>query len=145
MAHKASTILSINLETDRVTVQPYGWNRDRTDRFTFLAKVDRIQTLKAMGVTFQGSPMHRKDNELQAFYEKQKELLLSNGVTVIEVGSRPTPQPEPPKVEKEKAPMPTQPRTTEGGLDGALRAIVEAVIGDFVPELPKDEIEQVVL
>lgn len=144
MANKASTILSVNLETDRVTIQPYGWSKDKVDRFTWLAKVDRIQTLKAMGVTFQGSPMHRKDFELNAFYEKKKAELLANGVTVIEVGVRPTPQPTPPKVEKEKAPMPTQPRTTEGGLDGALRAIVEAVIGDFVPELPKDEIANTV-
>lgn len=151
MANKASTLVSIDLSTNKVDMIPSGSTRTVSWRFPTLAKVDRVQVLKRMGVTFQGSPMHRKDFELNRFYEAKRNELIANGVTVIDCGYKPQPQPQPqpqPKVEikKEEAPLPTkpQPRPTEGGLDGALRAIVESVIGDFVPEVPTDEIQNTV-
>ena len=145
MANKASTLVSIDLSTNKVDLIVHGSTRTMSWRFPSLAKVDRVQVLKRMGVTFQGSPMHRKDFELNRFYEAKRNELIANGVTVIECGYKPQPQPEPKEV---PMPAPTQPkaqpRPTEGGLDGALRAIVEAVIGDFVPEVPTDEIHNTV-
>lgn len=136
MASKASTIHSISLADDRITYTPFGRHIGKTDRFSYLSKVDRIKVLKALNVSFNGSPMHRNDAELLSAYIARKGELLAQGTTVVDLQSTP-------KEEKE-APMPTTPRQpkvgTEGGLDGALRAIVEAVIGDFVPEIPEADI-----
>lgn len=143
MAAKASTIHRISLANDRVTYVPFGNTIPKTDRFTYLSKVDRIKVLKAMGTLFQGSPMHRTDSELLNVYIERKEYLQAQGKDIIDVVATPTPTPE-----RKEAPMPTTPRQpkvgTDGGLDGALRAIVEAVLGDFVPELPTEEINNTV-
>lgn len=149
MANKASTLVTIDLPNNQVEIIRHGFSRSNTWHFHSLSKVDRVAVLKRMGVTFTGSPMHRKDYELNRFYETKRTELIASGVLVIDCGGykpQPKPQPEPIK----EVPMPTpstpkaQPRPTEGGLDGALRAIVEAVIGDFVPEVPTEQINDTV-
>lgn len=141
MAHKASTITYIDMVSNRVGFIPFGGNRERNTLFDYLPKVDRVQVLKAMGVTFTGSPMHRKDDELNRAYYEQKEVLATlKGINRLDLNSpkeeekMPTPTPAP-----QPSPKVTQP-TPEGGLDAILRRIVEDVIGDYVPEIPAGDI-----
>jgi cobaltochelatase CobS len=146
MASKASTIHEVDFTTTIVTHTPHGRQMPIKKRFSYLAKVDRIRTLKQLGATFNGSPMHLKDYEINNLFAKIAEREISVGNTSVTFTETPQPQPKVVPAPQKEVPMPT-PRTTkpaEGGLDGALRAIVEAVIGDFVPEVPTEEINNTV-
>lgn len=146
MANKASIIHGVDFNSQRVSYTPHGSSRVRTDRFPYLAKVDRVRTLKHLGATFQGSPMALTTDQINNLFNKISEENIKAGRFDVTFGDPTQPQPQPKAEIKKEVPMPT-PRATkpaEGGLDGALRAIVEAVIGDFVPEVPTEEINNTV-
>ncbi len=146
MATKASTIHEVDFASTMVSHTPNGRQTPIKKRFSYLPKVDRVRTLKHLGATFNGSPMHLKDYEINNLFAKIAERELSVGNTSVTFAETPLPQPKVVPVPQKEVPMPT-PRPTkpaEGGLDGALRAIVEAVIGDFVPEVPTEDINNTV-
>lgn len=134
MASKASTILSVDLSTQRVTHDDPK-KGIRTDRFQFLTKTTRIATLKWLGFIFSGKPpLHWNDDELMTAW-----LSIVNDPDSF-------PAPEVPQPKKE-VPMPkaTTTTTTGGGLDDILRNIVNDVIAGYVPEPDKELVREIAM
>lgn len=134
MARKSSTILTIDYATQRVSYREYGSNPVRTDRFSFLSKMDKIAALKWSGFAFTGKPpMQWSLDELQIAW---------TSVCAKNTGN---PAPEVPQPKETPMPKATTPKpSTEGGLDGILRNAIMEALGDFVPEPDADKIRDIV-
>lgn len=141
MASKASTIYAVNLDTDRVTTLPFGARVHRTDRWSYVSKIDKIATLKLLGVSFIGSPQHYSMDKINNLWEEFK---ARSDVREFHF-STPTPTPTP-----KEAPMPTessvpnrQPKV-EGSLDSILQSVIADVIGNYVPEVNPETVGAIV-
>lgn len=148
MANKASRILSVDFQSNRVSYIQHGRSTVSVDRWAYLSKVDKIGALKACGFRFDGNPMHKTDGELLTEYERAKALF---GDRVFKFGPEGTKEDEVPLPPKEapitkEAPKVTENNTTttKGGLDDILVDIVRKVLGDFVPEVDPAKVADVV-
>lgn len=143
MASKASTIHNVDYDTERVTYTTSG-GATKTDRFTYMSKVDRIAVLQFVGFRFTGRPpMHWNDMELAHAWATVLVEHRGNGVPSKGFGH---PEPEAPKATPKTPKAPKAPKVTTGGgsLDEAIRTIVTDVIGDYVPEVSPDSVADIV-
>lgn len=135
MANKASTIVSVDVSTERVTYTDHN-GRTKTDRFGFLSKVDKLQALKFVGWLWMGKPgMHRTEAEIISAWR---------GIVASKTGESPKeeiiPNPETPKEEIMEAPkspkVTKKPEATEGGaLEKALAGVLADVVGQSLTDI----------
>ena len=144
MAMKASTILSVDLSTERVTyTTPEGVTK--TDRFGYLSKVDQLATLKHIGWRSSGKPpMHCTVAEIQAAWDAKR-----GGMPKTEA---PKPEPKPktegdfvppfptkevtiPKPKEPTAPKVVADKPKTGSLEEALADILSGVVGESLTEV----------
>lgn len=144
MASKASTIIKVNLDENRVTTIPFGARVQRTDRWSYVSKIDKINTLKMLGVSFTGSPQHYTMDKIDDLWSRLK---ATSDVREFNFNyQEEAPQPQP----KQEAPMPQNPSTpntqpkVEGSLDAILQAVIADVIGSYVPEVNPETVGAIV-
>lgn len=142
MANKASTLISLDIDTHRVTYRPNGSNRNKVDRFPYLDKIDKVNVLRKLGVKFEKpSPMHYDLDGLNELFNNFMNETLLSGVVVFDeltpddMASHEKPAP--------KASPKVQPKV-EGSLDAILQAVVADVIGSYVPEVNPETVGAIV-
>lgn len=158
MAAKASTILSVDKSTERVTYRRSD-GVTKTDRFSYLSKVDKLATLKHLGWRSEGKPpMHLSETEIMFSWQN---IVQSKTGKVPEIrhfeDERIFTKPEAPKVPepskedtmpqptpKPKASTKTQPQggTLEQAIADILQNVVTDSIGDLRLEL--DEVRDLI-
>lgn len=147
MAAKASTILSVDLSTERVTYRRSD-GVTKTDRFTYLSKVDKLATLKHIGWRSEGKPpMHYSETEILASWAGVRARcgheIIPEAPKVPEPSKEDTmPQPTP----KPKASTKTQPQPQGGTLEQAIADILQNVVTDSIGDLrlELDEVRELI-
>jgi hypothetical protein len=140
MASKASTIYAVNLDTDRVTSIPFGHKIPRTDRWSYVSKIDKIATLKLLGVSFIGSPQHYTMQNINSLWEEFK---ARSDVREFNFSPTTTPTPKEPIVAT-TTPTPNRQPKVEGSLDTILQGVIADVIGNYVPEVNPETVGAIV-
>jgi MoxR-like ATPase len=139
MASKARPLTAVDLGRSVATVRTANGSL-REFPFHTLPKVERIAFLRKVGYGFRGNPMHMTDADLSACLAEAKVGILVGTVAPRSTDRTPAPVPAPKAPEvPTPAPRPKVPTPT-GSLDEAIRSIVEAVIGDYVPEIDPNEV-----
>lgn len=127
MASKASIIQVVDLDSYRVTYLPHGATRSRTDRWSFLSKLDKVGALKFCGYRFNGSPMHYSLDDLATAWGS---LCMDSTVRVFgTVPSEPTVAPTvAPSIPSTPKAVATPSVSSSGSIDDVLRTVVEATV-----------------
>jgi hypothetical protein len=142
MAAKASLILSVELSTERVTYRR-GDGITKTDRFSYLSKVDKLATLKALGWRSEGKPpMHLSDAEIQSAWfgiwndsnhGRRPSMWYNTEAPKVPQPSKEDTMPQPTPKPKASTKPETQPQG--GALEKALASILEGVVADSIGDL----------
>lgn len=142
MAAKASLILSVELSTERVTYRRSD-GVTKTDRFSYLSKVDKLATLKALGWRSEGKPpMHLSDAEIQSAWfgiwndsnhGRRPSMWHNTEAPKVPQPSKEDNMPQP--TPKPKASTKPQPQPQGGTLEKALADILQGVVADSIGDL----------
>ena len=147
MASKASTIVKVFLDENRVVTIPFGARNIRTDRWSYVSKIDKINTLKMLGVSFIGSPQHytmdKIDNLWEEFKARSDVREFDFNYSNVPLEPKSTSTPKEPTVAT-TTPAPNRQPKVEGSLDSILQAVIADVIGNYVPEVNPETVGAIV-